>query len=87
MLGGYHHIDEISLGEILGMMLNCPNVEFKNLTPEKLVKILNERIFYSRLAFLYSIPVDSLAIHNKEVEAVRRILGVEEESQDRSIIL
>ena len=52
------------------------------------MKVLNERIFYNRLAFLYSIPVDSLAIENKEVEEVRRVVGVDDQNeQEKSIVL
>lgn len=48
---------------MFNMILGCPKVEFKNLNPEKMVKVMNESIFYNQYAFLLTLSND--AIHGK----------------------
>ena len=53
LLGGYHHLAEATISTILNCILGCPIVDFGLLTPSKLLKIFDDKIFYNKMATLY----------------------------------
>jgi len=54
MLGGYGQIDLCSFGKLFKLLTGCQYVEFNDLGPEKLCKILNEKIFVNKKATMYA---------------------------------
>ena len=45
LLGGYHNIAEARISTLLNCLLGCPIVDFGSMTPKKLLKIFDDKIF------------------------------------------
>ena len=59
------------------MILNCPKIEFKQLSVDKMERILTEKIFFNRLCYLYTIPIDNLLGNTDNFNEIRRILDLQ----------
>jgi hypothetical protein len=55
ILGGYHIINELSISQLMGVIMGVPSVDIGFLNPKKALKIFNEKLFYNKMASAYAL--------------------------------
>jgi|LakMenEpi03Aug12_release.lakeMendotaPanAssembly.Ray.scaffolds.fasta_scaffold216449_1 hypothetical protein len=55
ILGGYHVINELSLSQLMGVIMGAPSVDIGFLNPQKGLKIFDEKLFYNKMASAYAL--------------------------------
>lgn len=54
-VGGYHIINQLSLAQLMSLLMGSPTVEIGYINPEKAIKVFDEKVFYNKMASLYTL--------------------------------
>lgn len=55
ILGGYQAINETNLAQLMNIIMGSPTVDIGYINPQKAIKAFDEKIFYNKMASLYTL--------------------------------
>lgn len=72
IVGGYHAINELSLAQLMSIIMSSPTVDIGHINPQKAIKVFDEKIFYNKMASIYTLRENS-SINSECKQEGRRI--------------
>jgi len=55
IVGGYYELSQMTSGDLFRILTGCPIVNLKTFTPLKLKKMLKQKIFQNKKAYVYAL--------------------------------